>query len=523
MNVLWIEDENRNDISKSIGLDDLFIQNNINLVTPNDYSEALLKVKEANIDYDFVILDINLEKWDFNDDIIQNISKEYDLDKTDAKFKEEAGFHLFIKLILLNFEKNRIVFLTGNTNSNYKIEDKDNLLQELIILLKTKIKSETQAKILEKLSKLQDFLGDKESVKIKEIWDKDRDDENLNTDLSSYLISLGDKEDNKELNTYESFASLFKSARIPIAKSINKNDEKGFNKWFLENLTAKNQEYKYIVLRRGVIDAIRELSKILNVNNILLYKYHKDKKSNNNPEYYKKYLQKLFLFLPHKKPENLSESLFVFIKEVASELDVDIDYFKLNYKRELDKSEIKKYEFPQFQKYSISQTKKLRNWTAHNHLIKQYFNEELVGYLFLISMRALFDLDGNIVYDYEKIILSLYYNIGDIPKSTELKKEIAKSYFKIADSQLSKTKRIDFIEMLNNTTHNNKISKTNLFEIFWHGLHPARQKVKPTSNHYTAENDGFVKTFINFDDFDFKNNPIAKSIGQAIYNLSFSR
>ena len=496
-NSLWIEDR-RNDNSELLK----FLKPFSDL--PKNFDEAIILIKDAKQKYDYIILDIDLtdfdeEQWNEIENTSWGKENKEGIDR--VQYKKEAGFHIFIELLKSGFDTNRICFLSGNVSEESKSEESLETLNEYHKDPNTIDIDELKDILVElDMEKLFDYEKVKENIGNGDFYNK----------FKKCIFKIRDGSDGNDTQSIDGLKKVFKEARISIPKTFMKSDDlnviKKMKQWIEE------EKNKYLTLRRGVITAIEELSAIIDVkeDKLLINKYLKTKKDEKSIKYMKSYLDKLSLFLPHRKPDKLSELLFVFIKEVVSELEVDIGHWKIK-------------ELSPFQKLCITQTKNLRNWTAHDILEREEFDEELAGYLFITSMRAIFDLDKDKdnIYKYEKIILSMF-NSKELPSN--LKEHVAESYQKIANEQLTYSKGIEYLNLLNNSTRGEnhiKISRSQLFNSFWQGLYIPKQTIKSTENNQTSKKDDYVKTFINFKKFTFTENFIEKIIAKAIYDNSF--
>lgn len=143
--------------------------------------------------------------------------------------------------------------------------------------------------------------------------------------------------------------------------------------------------------------------------------------------------------------------------------------------------------------------KNVRNWMAHNSLLNQLAVED-VAFLFLINMRAMFDL-GITPVAYERALLALISRAAGEPATSlnedQLRDDLVRSYRNVKE-QILKSRKVEdaivFSDMANNLVRANKISqeaicRTFLYQMFWHGLArlstkiaPARDRVKGMNN-----------------------------------------
>ena len=105
LKVLWVEDEKENiDEYTDEYFDELFSEP----IVPISFTEAC-EYTQDNLGYDFVIIDINLEKFtDFDSDFVKKIKEKISFDETNA------GIVIFTRLLESGFPKERILFLTAN-------------------------------------------------------------------------------------------------------------------------------------------------------------------------------------------------------------------------------------------------------------------------------------------------------------------------------------------------------------------------------------------------------------------------
>ena len=121
LKVLWVEDDNKNIDEYS---DQSFYQLFGEPIVPISFTEAC-EYTQNNLAYDFVIIDINLHKFnDFNSDYVKEIKISFEA--------KNAGIVIFTMLLESGFPKERILFLTGNArgggdNTYDKFEEYFNL------------------------------------------------------------------------------------------------------------------------------------------------------------------------------------------------------------------------------------------------------------------------------------------------------------------------------------------------------------------------------------------------------------
>lgn len=124
--------------------------------------------------------------------------------------------------------------------------------------------------------------------------------------------------------------------------------------------------------------------------------------------------------------------------------------------------------------------KNVRNWMAHTSLINQLAAED-VAFLFLINMRAMFDL-GAAPLPHERQVLSLVARANgqtlEALDEGDLRQNLIQSYRSIKEKSLRLNRMGDsvgFSSMVNSLVNANKLSQrdnclTLLYQMFWHGL-----------------------------------------------------
>lgn len=141
--------------------------------------------------------------------------------------------------------------------------------------------------------------------------------------------------------------------------------------------------------------------------------------------------------------------------------------------------------------------KNVRNWMAHNSVINQLAAED-VAFLFLVNMRAMFDLGPKVV-PYERSLLALFSRNGSqlVPGLIEnrLRVALVHSYRKVKDRVLARQVRdaIRFHDLVNNLVlANESVGGVGflclLRQMFWHGLSPIQfTNTAPTTDRKTDE------------------------------------
>ena len=246
------------------------------------------------------------------------------------------------------------------------------------------------------------------------------------------ILKLGVPDDNIAFFTAEtkSISDFQKSCTensIPLPENVfEKKDEdyKRLGEWL-----RKNSDLPYLILRRAIIDSNSGIMKIFKDKEDIIFNktLYKDKNGIINPltiNDIQRYLEKLKHFFPLNPPFNKEVKYYSFVKELSDLWERSQGYLK---KKDVGFSDVE-YNFKNF---CQNQMKLLRNWTAHNQFSDGLTEKELAFY-FIIAIRALLKLDLNKVYRYEKILFSLFENEKiDLLIETEIKKELAKSYYQV--------------------------------------------------------------------------------------------
>jgi hypothetical protein len=115
MRILWIEDEKSVCQDKS-NLFGIFAQTQ-NIELSDDFSVAYQKIRTELRQYDLLVVDIDLRHSAENQTLI-DLANSFEL--TVPTFLKEAGFHLYLKALVQGFPDKRVVFLTGNINSDIR-------------------------------------------------------------------------------------------------------------------------------------------------------------------------------------------------------------------------------------------------------------------------------------------------------------------------------------------------------------------------------------------------------------------
>ena len=288
--------------------------------------------------------------------------------------------NLYFMLLENGFPIERIVFLTANANATTSnIND-----------LRQAFDSGDDDSFEKILGNITSGFGDKEKIEAYQfINDPDGCDEDDITALCNYLETyFNNLNEGQQNNTYEILRDTAKNCRIDVPKALNK----GTNQLDID--LKEHEGNKYLVLRRGVIEGCKFLKKHLE-NQVEFFQFREFIKDKENHEItvtdIKNYLDTLGQSFVVKTPtdqESLNIQYRLFLRTLMHEWEENIDPNK--------KSKITDiHTFAWLSKMA-------RNWTSHANLLEP-LNHQLIAFLFLVNMRAMFKLEK--LNSYEEILL----------------------------------------------------------------------------------------------------------------------
>jgi len=312
----------------------------------------------------------------------------------------------------------------------------------------------------------------------------------------------------------QSVQDAFKAAKITLPTIYEKSDHKA-HEWIV-----KNCENSYSRLRRGIIEGCQYL-KSLDKDNLRFNNFIKDREKHYSLEDIQDYLTVLEKFLPLTlQSSNDNSTLYkLFIRTLAHEWEA-AEPTSLK----APDSKRKQQEF-----YAFSWTMKMsRNWSAHSKVFAELAPQD-VAYLFIINMRAMFNL-GDKLHPYEDHLLQLFAPpiIKDkmkrlIGKShTDRKIPFIENYANLLSTSGNTYQAMNFHDILNRLQKNNKLTDNyffmkGIYQMFWF-LTSSGQVFIP----YDKER---VKTFsvlkYQFKHFDYTQEEYLFEIGRHIYKSSF--
>lgn len=390
LKILWVEDQLGGKQTEWFG------DRPVTVITNFDDAEQTItnKIEE----FDLVVLDINLEDSGVTENINKH-AKAYGLDA--SVFLKESGMTLFLTLLENGFPKERIVFLTANSDKELDLvsqlqiahdeknfDERDNVFAEIQGVL-----DEDKLKECEKL--LIAANADELILYLKEYFD-------------------GSNQGGKK-NTYNSFCDAYKRCRIKPPEAINKNLQNV--KKYLVQWLHKHEKNQYLILRRGIIEGCEFLkSHIKKDDSNIQFRDFIKGDNNNQPS----------IEIPTTDIENYLDALIqsLVIREPIDESALNIQYRlflrALVHEWEENIDPNKKYNYKDINTFAWL-SKMTRNWTSHANLLEP-LNPQIIAFLFMVNMRAMFKIPPE-TQSFEDILLSCIAISTELDDSLENKIE----------------------------------------------------------------------------------------------------
>ncbi len=318
-------------------------------------------------------------------------------------------------------------------------------------------------------------------------------------------------------NTKETQAA-FKSAKIDLPTIYQKSDSE------VKNWVKSRYENPYSRLRRGIIEGCQYL-KTLPEDQLRFKEFIKESEKQPGIGDIHDYLDVLANLLPLRapeKPEKTATLYKLFIRTLAHEWEAAEP-------KMLDK---------QNELFAFSWIMKMtRNWLAHSKVFEQ-LNAEDVTYLFIVNMRAMFDL-GEQPLPYENHLLSLFSapitveemkdKAGENPKKRNEKNPtgrelpLVENYAALLKKTGNTWQAINFHDALNNLQKNkdkiveSKFLIQGLYQTFWF--------LTSSGGVFIPPNEEQVKDFAvlnyQFKYFDYQKSKYLFELARHIYSRSF--
>jgi CheY-like chemotaxis protein len=256
MRILWVEDNERVVENQQHLFGDFLTDHDLKLIS--NFSQADSDISDKLYRYDLIVLDINLEISSV-DERVTKLANKFGL--SNQTFLEEAGFHLYLKLLKQGFPQTRVIFLTANVDTNPVLERIQNF--------KRVVKESTDDEELQQaLNELAPFMSDDKHNEFQEILDTNETNETMERAfqwLDEWGGQLNIEGEKTIKNTYEIFKYRFKEARLIPPEAFDKKQEGSLQKLqeWLWSHGKRNLDncmiYDYITLRRGILNVITEI------------------------------------------------------------------------------------------------------------------------------------------------------------------------------------------------------------------------------------------------------------------------
>lgn len=490
LKILWVEDQLGGKQTE------LFGDRPVTLITNFDDAERMINT--VIDEFDIVVLDIDLDQSEVTDNVRKHATS-YELEA--SEFLKESGMTLFLTLLEKGFPKERIVFLTANSDKKADLLDK---------LQRSHEKKDFDS-VDNILDEIQNGLGDEKVDEYQKL---------INTGDMVRLISYlkehyGETSQSETPNTYNRFCDAYKRCRIQPPGAINKNlnDVKQHVSEWLDGHEAN----QYLVLRRGIIEGCQKLKKLKDklrfskfvVEGKIAFLDAED------------YLDALEIFLPLREPNNKTTLYKHFVRTLAHEWEESV--------------EAKKFGDDQVT-FAFSWIMKMtRNWMAHNSTaIFNSLSEQDLAYLFICNMRAIFELSEEIM-GYEEILLSLFSKEEEseaLEKAELIVKEkripLVKSYVSYFNEKTKRTQVHNILHELQNNKAKLKSKGdtffiTGLYHSFWFLTSEHDDKKDKAKENRDNPSQVFISRYYTFCPYNYTQYEFLFKFSSHIYHRSFSQ
>jgi CheY-like chemotaxis protein len=385
LKILWVEDEYSEQKQVS-----WFSNRSVCVKTSFDQGEEAINSCLAQ--FDLIVLDINLENSEHTDKV-KALAKQFKI--TEQEFLQESGMNLFLNLREHGFPKEQIIFLTANADINISRIDE----------LRESYRQGNDDAFDEIIGTITNELSEESFKKCSELIEAE-DIEGLCQYLENHFNNLND---GNYQNTYNRFCEAYRRCRIEPPKAINKSlneSQQHLNHW-LEN----NEKNDYLVLRRGIIEGCNFLKSHIEIddNNIQFRDFIKTKNNQLAIDIpsrdIKNYLDSLSQFLAIKQPNDQNIQYRLFLRTIVHEWEENIEATSLKEKYPQFFSKKQPNYFAKMNDiYTFAWLIKMtRNWTSHASLLEP-LNPQIIAFLFLVNMRAMFRLP-KVIQPYERVLL----------------------------------------------------------------------------------------------------------------------
>ncbi|CCE23785.1 hypothetical protein [Methylotuvimicrobium alcaliphilum] len=307
----------------------------------------------------------------------------------------------------------------------------------------------------------------------------------------------------------------FKAAKINPPTSYKKSDE-DVKKWVKDH-----HQNSYSRLRRGIIEACRFL-KGLPEDRYRFKEFIKEPEKHPGLDDVHDYLDVLANFLPLREPEQPTVFYKLLIRTLAHEWEAAEPQW-------LDK---------QNELYAFSWIMKMtRNWSAHSKIFERLEAQD-VAYLFIVNMRAMFDLRDEVL-PYERHLLSLFDPPLDESEMSEIygrdfrsrKIPLIENYANTLHKTGNRRQAINFHDALNNLQKNkdknieSEFFIKGLYQAFWFLTSNGNVNIPSDREHKDQIDMEKIKTFANlnyqFNYFNYQKSKFIFELARHIYRISF--
>jgi hypothetical protein len=383
MRILWIEDQFSEQRQQAwFGeLPDCSIE------PITDYSQAKQQIDFHLTHYDLVVLDINLEESQATETVLDQ-AQGFDLDG--HSFLKEAGFHLYIQLLEAGYDKNRIVFFTGNVS--------ETPLQRVLWLFRQTVnekpitvqEQETQKQQINRLFKeeIGNLISRDDFLKLIEL--RQTGDDNGFWHRLDQLADAGDQAN----NTYNQFKRRFKEARLRAPHAIRKSSDQqiqlDIHTWLHPHLSNL-----YLRLRFAMVEMACHIDDTLvDDDQILVNRLIAREDQQLSQDDLRSYFWGLAALLPQREPiKEQKQTIYCqLLRALLHEWDGKL-------------TEARQNSMP-------SILRSLRNWMAHGKA-PESITETLLGYLFWLNCRSMFQFDDEKLQPVERHLLPVFGRLPD--------------------------------------------------------------------------------------------------------------
>ena len=354
MRVLWVEDQ----FSKE--KQDAWFGNSpgFEVEVVKDYTEAQNVISNNMARYDLAILDIDLTVSDSNTNEVVSKAQEFGIDE--QTFLRESGFHLYVQLLEQGFDKDRVVFLTGNVS--------ETPLQHAVWSLKQAYKEKRKQEVHTIFNgEIRRSIPDADFQHAVILLGKE--------DLWAYLDKQAE-DGASPSNTYNQFKQRFHVARMTPPHAIRKKADHDtlvdIAIWLRPRLNNPYLRLRYAIVEMvGFID-----ERLKDDEQILFNRYVPKTEQQFSQDDLRAYLYNLSALLPQREPsDDLKARIY---KQLLRALVHEFDKAEWNSIKKVENNPL------------VRILKTLRNWMAHGKSVEPP-SEILLAYLFWLNCRVMFD------------------------------------------------------------------------------------------------------------------------------------